>query len=444
MRKVLVLLLPVVFFLTTFAARSADKYDDMKRIIGGVFVEKDGTLSNADASAVKKHAQWMQSMMLPIPPDLADETPLRKISLKKLNAAIRQVAEEKGEFSDAIRYLAGLTDIQYVIAVPEEQDIILAGHGEGWTTDKEGNIIGTNTGQPVFVLECFLSVFRLWNSSGKQDIISCAFETKPETDAGLARLNREFSGIDANSAGAYADALEKTFGNIPVVIKGIPATSRFAKMLAAADFKMKQYALGLETPPVPMLPSYAGLISAPPQKPMTQFYLVPNYSTIQYDSKNLTWHLGEVKVQTLTESEFSALHNNPNVKLDRAASNWSGKFEAQFNALAKKQPVFAVLKNNMQLALVCALISQEKLIEKTKCELPMFTDETKLRQLVYPKPEAVPCRSMISKNGYSTIVVCGGVEINPFPVFQKKQLDNKLDKERVPLMKMSGDSWYGK
>ncbi|MDR3183176.1 MAG: hypothetical protein LBT89_09720, partial [Planctomycetaceae bacterium] len=86
-------------------------------------------------------------------------------------------------------------------------------------------------------------------------------------------------------------------------------------------------------------------------------------------------------------------------------------------------------------------IHQERLLQKANCSLPMFLDETKLRPLTYPKPVSVPSRTAVSQNGLATVVVCGGIEINPFPVLQKVRLESKMDKDRNRLIKMTGSSW---
>ena len=46
-----------------------------------------------------------------------------------------------------MRHLAGLHRIQYVIAVPEEHDILLAGPAEGWKYKRVKGVMHINRGQ---------------------------------------------------------------------------------------------------------------------------------------------------------------------------------------------------------------------------------------------------------------------------------------------------------
>ncbi|MDR3182786.1 MAG: DUF1598 domain-containing protein, partial [Planctomycetaceae bacterium] len=452
MQKILFRLL---IFNITFAVVPcfADNDNLLRQLTGGVKVEADGTVRAATNEELQAAGQWLTSVMQPLPPGLAkDNTPadknsasvLRKISLKKLDAAVRTVVEEKGEFSDAVRYLGGLTSIQYIVAVPDENDIILAGPAEGWTTDNNGNVIGKESRMPVLSLEDFLVLFRLWNGSEKQKIVACSFDLTQEAETKINQIHRDFTGISADNADAFAVALEQAHGNLQITLTGVAATSRLAKILVAADFKMKQYALGLEPAPVRTLPSYASLITDKSPEIPTRFYLTAEYAQVLHDSAKLTWQLGETprcqpKVKVLTEYDYQRGRITPplskaSVRPDRAAMNWSSKFETQYDAIAKKQPVFNVLKDNMHLALAAALIHQEQLLRKANCPLPMLsgssTADRKLRSLNYPKPLSVPSRSAVTKNGYATVVVCGGIEINPVAALQKSRLESKIDKDR--------------
>ena len=48
-----------------------------------------------------------------------------------------------------VRYMAGLQRIEYVLALPESNDIVLAGPAEGWKIDPLGNVVGATTGRAV-------------------------------------------------------------------------------------------------------------------------------------------------------------------------------------------------------------------------------------------------------------------------------------------------------
>ena len=47
-----------------------------------------------------------------------------------------------------MRYLAGLTRLEYVFYYPETQDIEIAGPAEGWVVDASGRVVGMESGLP--------------------------------------------------------------------------------------------------------------------------------------------------------------------------------------------------------------------------------------------------------------------------------------------------------
>jgi hypothetical protein len=71
-------------------------------------------------------------------PALAKGSPLRKISLPRLEAALAECVATGKEPGDEMKALAGLTRVQYVFYYPESKDIVIAGPAEGFFTDFTG------------------------------------------------------------------------------------------------------------------------------------------------------------------------------------------------------------------------------------------------------------------------------------------------------------------
>ena len=398
----------------------------------GMEVDTNGLVMPLSAEKSRALSKIMTSILEPLPDDLERKTALRKISLKQLDAQVKIIVDQNEFLPDTIRYLAGLTNIDYIVAVPEENDVLLIGPAEGWQADAAGNIIGKQTGLPILVLEDFLTALRVWSKPRAQTAV-CSMEPAQDTVVKLVRLFQQYQTINAGNADAYFAALEETYGDCPITIGGIPITSRFARVLVAADFKMKRIALGLEPSQVHNIPSYVGLISASRPNITPQFWLTPEYAVLTHDSKKLTWRLGELKVRT----SFRATGG-----IDRAALNWCRRMDENYEALAKAQPVFGELRNNMKLALAAALIHQENLLQKADCKPTILLNEADLKLMDYSTPKSVPFRSIKVTNGYSTIVACGGVEINPMtPLQNNVRLDNKIDAERERLIQTSGVEW---
>ena len=85
---------------------------------------------------------------------------MRKVSLRGLEEAIADCTRNHRPLPGEIKYLAGLQRIRYVFVYPEEKDIVLAGPGEGWKVDAQGNVVGLTTGRPVLQLDDLLTALR--------------------------------------------------------------------------------------------------------------------------------------------------------------------------------------------------------------------------------------------------------------------------------------------
>ena len=71
---------------------------------------------------------------------------LRKVSLRRLEAAVEEHCKSGTPLPQDIKFLGGLQRIHYVLVYPEQKDIVLVGPGEGWKVDARGNIVGVTTG----------------------------------------------------------------------------------------------------------------------------------------------------------------------------------------------------------------------------------------------------------------------------------------------------------
>ena len=419
-------------------ATLAQNSDDLRSAGNGIDIDANGRVITLAPKKSDTLGKMMANVLEPPPEALDRKVSRRTISLKRLDAQVREIVEQYEILPDVVRYLGGLTSIEYIVVVPDENDLLLIGPAEGWRTDAAGNVVGAQTGQPVLVFEDFLTALRLWNQPSAPRTLACSIDPTPDTVAKLARLHQQFTNINADNADAYAAALEEAYGENPITITGVPASSRFARILVAADFKMKRIALGLESLQARNIPSYVSLISVGRSNISPRFWLAPEYAAIVHDSKKLTWRLGDLKVKV-----SSRIPDGTAGGMDRAALTWCRHMEENYEALAKNQPVFGEVRNNMRLALAAALIYQENLLQKADCKLTILLDETKLKVVDYPVPKSVAYRSVKSQNGFSTIVACGGVEINPLGTLRNNvRLDNKLDSERTRLVQTMGNEWW--
>ncbi len=152
---------------------------------------------------------------------------LRKISLRRLEAAIQQARQNgMGQLPEEIRFLAGLQRVQYVLVNPEQNDIVLAGPGEGWKVNEAGDVVGVTTGLPVMRLDDLMVAFRTVDAA-RQGGILCSID--PTTE-GLKQFEAVVNQAGGRMQAGVIEALERAMGAQNIRVEGVPGNSRFARV----------------------------------------------------------------------------------------------------------------------------------------------------------------------------------------------------------------------
>lgn len=405
----------------------AQTYTDDDSSVGGVMIDADGMLSQASQEDMKDVRNALQSSLAPISKGLNRSVEYRRISLKKLNAQIAFCASEGKEIPDSIRFLGGLTGIEYVLIVPEEQDVVLVGPAEGWEAGPQGVLVGKESGKPIMLLDDLVSAIRAANGSVRS-VFSVSIDP---TQEGIQRMSQFASSVNPSAApSAIADGMENALGAQQITFQGVDPNSHFAYVLAAADFRMKQISMGSAKSPLRSLPSFVSLMkSASASGTLPRWWLAPNYDAISRDSEGLTWNLKGGKVVTLTNTDFfdgNQIVRNA-AKKSSAFQKWADKMTENYEELSKVEPIFGQLKNCMDCALVAAIFAQSGVLNQVGDAFePMMTNESVcvVRKVV---PQNVPSTCVTARRSGSFMFVTGGVSINPWEMVQNSSTANLED-----------------
>ncbi|HEX4149523.1 MAG TPA: DUF1598 domain-containing protein [Pirellulales bacterium] len=397
--------------------------------VGGISIGTDGILKNSvagEAADLKLLRNQAQRAMVG---DLAKPSPLRKISLRRLAAAIAAAQAGGQSISDEMRLLAGLQRIQYVFVYPEQHDIVLAGYGEGWKVDDRGNVVGNGNGRPVMLLDDLLVALRSAREAQRGGII-CSID--PTTE-GLKRLREFVSTLSTiGDPQTTISTIEQTLGKQVVSIHGVPPTSHFARILVAADYRMKRLGMGFDRAPILGLPSYLQMVQPGPrgmQNMMPRWWLVPDYDPLLTDGQGLVWELPGGRVKAMTEETFLGEGGaRPNTgKVSSMAQRWADNMTAKYSELSAKEPIFGQLRNCMDLAVAAALIVKENLAFKTGCDLGVLLNAKQLPSEELFAPKRIDTQASFVKKGNNWVIsASGGVQIQPWSVLTKSEKNDRV------------------
>ncbi len=411
--------------------------------VGGVSIDAQGIVKHVRVDDLDRLKRERAAALQAVPGDLNAQA-LRKVSLRQLEAAIAAHREQGTPLSDDIRYLAGLQRVQYVFVYPQQQDIVLAGPGEGWKLNDQGEVVGRTTGLPVLLLDDLLVALR--SIEGAQHSgISCSIDPRKE---GLARLqaltkNRPALGDDPSPMMA---AIEQALGPQTISVTGVPDTSHFARVLVAADYRMKRLAMGFEAPPISGLPSFLQMMKAAPGRAhnmMPRWWLAPDYDALLADAEGLAFEFGKASVKAMTEEHVAdangqrqaAARENP------LAKKWATNMTSRYEALSAKDTIFGQLRNCMDLAVVAALIQHRNLADTCGWSMPLLLNPD-LKAERYHVPKQIDTEASTIRKGSDWIITAsGGVLINPWQPLEKATTKPALADQRAKAA-APGTNWW--
>ena len=393
--------------------------------VGGINIDTEGVLRNPTIDDVGLLIRIRLKRMEPVAADIDSWTDMRMVSLKGLEAAVAEQHRKIAPLTDELRYLAGLQRIEYVFVYPELNDIVIAGPAEGWKVGERGDVIGKTTGRPVMLLDDLLVALRTAKAAADGGL-TCSIDPTPE---GLTRLQAFLSQGNAAANEATLTALQDSLGMQNITLRGMPPMTHFARVMVAADYRMKRFAMQFEDAPVQGMPSYLKMISGPSKNMMPRWWLTTNYDSLLKDPNGLAWQIRGPGVKAMTEDNILAANGSvqPSGKSSPAAQKWADTMTAKYDELSAIVPIFGQLRNVMDMAVVGALIEKEGLCEKAGFEMPLLMNEREFGTDDFTTPRQVPSMaSVVKKRGGFLISVSGGVEISSWQAIENVEESTEL------------------
>lgn len=359
----------------------------------GVYVDAQGSLKFAGASE-RSRLIALEQRKPPAasttdeqtPSDARQSSPLRYVSLNRLEAAIAARQQARQPLDEAMLTLAGLQRITHVAVYRETGDLVLAGPAGDWAPDGAGRLISLDTGQPVCRLDDLLTLWRRQRAENSS-AFGCSIVPRQH---GLSRTQQYIAAtssrpIDARQRGQWLDGLQQALGQQDVVFRSLDPTSRVAGILLAADYHMKLIGMGLAKG-VPGVRSYLATVSlgangaAPPMKVLRWWFAMPA-CVVEASPERDAFALPENCVQVLSENEMLAargerVHTGDSEDLNR---QFAQSFTTHLGDLSQKYPVYAELTRIFETALALTVIEAEGLPEQIGWRSELLLDASRMR-----------------------------------------------------------------
>jgi hypothetical protein len=421
--------------------------------LSGVAVDAQGVLrrqSFADPNGLLAR-QRIAAAKAALTPDLLRFNAMRKISLTRLEKAIQK---NQGVLTDEMRYLAGLLRVRYVFYYPDSKDIVLAGPAEGWVHDPSERVVGVTSGRPVLQLQDLIVALRAFPPDQEgAGLISCSIDP---TQEGLTNLQQFLRGFGSRAVPAQTETLvvnlKNSLGPQTITIGGVSPKTHFAQVLVEADYRMKLIGIGLEQPPVRMV-SFVEKVNpgAVSRNALFRWYFVPDYQCVRVADDKLAAELVGDGVKLVGEDELVSAQGGRarSGKSSQASQAFCLSFTQKYSQLAERSPVYAQLRNLVDLAVAAAFIQEQGYCQKAGWDLGLFADEKALPVETYNAPKQVESAvAAIWKGNRLMTPIGGGVHLDAATALKSENLlsdeDGKVAKTRsqTKLHLADGQWWW--
>ncbi len=407
---------------------------------GGVRVDTAGLVHSLLASDSRGTLALLRRRAAEIGPnaDVRRDSLLRKVSLTRLERAI-QLKLAKGEpISQDMLVMAGLHKIQYVLVYPETGDVVLAGPAGNWRTDEEGRLVSTRADRPTLRLDDLIVLLRHMfkdkntDKNNPEQAFGCSIEPLKDNLAATKAFLDKWAGkklpAGASAKEKWLAELRSALGRQAVDYFGIDPTSRVARVLFEADYRMKLVGIGKEKG-LHTVPSYLSMLKAdeaPTSLGVLRWWFTLNYQAILTSDSRDAFELRGQGVKVLSENELVDAQGNRSHtgQSDAYTAAFADNFTKAFSDLAAKYPVYAELQNVCDLALACSLMRNLDLPGQAGWQMECFGSTGEYQPSVGNAPKMV--ESVINQRdlakGRFVVVVSGGVRVDPTSLTTKSAL----------------------
>jgi hypothetical protein len=442
---------------------------DIRPFYGGVLVDAAGTLrlraqpSTTNELLAKRGSAPIASIPRANHGDtpanaVRTESPLRYVSLPRLEREIARRQAEGRSLEPAMLTLAGLQRVQYVFVYPESGDLVLAGPAGDWRVNDEARIVSKRTDQPVVRLDDLLVLLRR-DKDAPLSHFGCSINPRQEalakTQAFLASSSHK--PLQPGERKKWLGELRDQVGTQDIEIFGVDPASRVASVLVEADYHMKLIGMGLSDG-VDGVVSYLDSVeksmnrdeAASPPMSVLRWWFALNYEAIHASPDGTAFELVGQGVRVLSENEMLAeqgrrVHTG---KSDPLNQQFAESFTAHFEELAEKYPVYGELRNIFDLAMAAALIQREGLAAKASWQSGLFASDEKLPlpQAAVPRQVETVINHRVVKRTQIIAGVSGGVMVAPADVLNnvhtssdKAIVEARLD---APKKSETPETWW--
>lgn len=409
-----------------------------------VFTDPTGQLTRQRVAAAKASLN----------PDLLKRSETRYVSLTRLEALVNQRNASGQGLTDDMRYLAGLTRIRNVFVFPESGEIVISGPAEGFVPNVASRMVGVFTGRATLELQDLVVALRAFPPAGQAtEVLMVSIDPSKEGLASLQQFLIDIQGrITPADAERIALGLKQRLGLQTIQILGVSPKTHFAQVMVEADYRMKLIGIGLETSPA-KIRSYVDRANPRnvSRNAIQRWYFTPNYDCLLMSPDALAVELQGDGVQLVSEDQMVQASGGrvATGRVDPASQAFVKNFTERYPDLARGEPVYAQLRNLIDMAIAAAFIQKHDFYGRAHWKMEVFGSEDKFPVETYPAPTHVDSVVNVVWKGMTLMTpIGGGISIRPQEALSSEHLrtddEGTLKKQRssITIDGRAKDQWW--
>ncbi len=423
----------------------------------GVVIDAQGVLRTKFVPDAGLSRERRRAVYADLPGDLRKRSSFRKVALSRLEAEVARASESGRDIPETLQKLAGLTRVQYVFLYPgegsEPGEVVIAGPAEGWISDATGRVVGIETGSPTLLLEDLAAAVRAFPPGEPTDAtIGCSIDPRQEGLAALQSFINKVGRVNPKASPAeLVDGMREALGPQDVSVDGVSPSTHFAQVMVEADYRMKLIGIGLERVPAKNMKSWVDLNAngGVATNALQRWYFTPDYQCVRSTEDDLGIELVGRGVKLVGADEM-VLPNGQRMSAnrpDRASKTFTESFTRKYPEIAARNPVYAQLRNLVDLSIVAAWMQEHDAYGRTQWGAETLRNEGAytIERFIAPL-EVQPAINAIQRGNRLVTPIGGGVTLQPRLALDASNLlddeNGAVSAARDASLDLPADRWW--
>lgn len=391
--------------------------------VQGVYVDADGVLRHRRTVSARRVRRSGEPEMI-------------AVSLPRLIRQLRHHIDVGEAVPDDVRFLKGLVRIDHIVVDDERNDLALVGPAETINAASEFRPLGRASGRPVLQLDDIIVALRRFGPSARSRVFGCTLMHTEEGMKRMAALPR-VRVLRPGQRDDQAARMKQALGPLQAKYFGIPTDTRFAFVCIEADYRMKQFSIGLSSLPVPGMRNYLTRISG--LEGYERFWFADNYEAIEMTEDRGQYLLRGPGLKILASSSPAGI-----VATNSASQEFAAEFTENMADFERAVPCFADLHNLVDLSIVAGLIATDGLAERIDWDLSWALSAEAYQPAEVKCPRFAETLINTRRRGKATINVAGGVQMNVQQIVSRAKATSSV-RTSDPLPEFADETtWWTK